>query len=79
MKKKVVFVINYFYPDFASTGQLMTELCLKLQDKFDITVIATQPGYAGEDVKSMKTFEEDKLENIKIIRVRVPKVDKNQK
>lgn len=79
MKKKVVFVINYFYPDFASTGQLMTELCLNLQDKFDITVIAAQPGYAGEDVKSMKIFEEDKLENIKIIRVRVPKVDKKSK
>lgn len=79
MKKKIVFVINYFYPDFASTGQLMTELCLELQDKFDITVIAAQPGYAGEDIKTKKIIEEDKLENIKIVRVRVPKVDKKSK
>ncbi|KAA0764912.1 glycosyltransferase family 4 protein [Bacillus sp. SH5-2] len=79
MKKKIVFVINYFYPDFASTGQLMTELCLELQDKFDITVIAAQPGYAGEDIKTKKIFEEDKLENINIVRVRVPKVDKKSK
>ena len=46
--KKITFVINYFYPDLASTGQLMTELCLDLQNDFDITVIAAQPGYAGE-------------------------------
>ncbi|MEJ9114306.1 glycosyltransferase family 4 protein [Bacillus paramobilis] len=79
MKKKIVFVINYFYPDFASTGQLMTELCLELQDKFDITVIAAQPGYAGEAIKTKKIFEEDKLEKINIVRVRVPKVDKKSK
>lgn len=47
MKPKIVFVINYFYPDYASTGQLLTELCLHLQNDFQITVIASQPGYSG--------------------------------
>lgn len=79
MKKKITFVINYFYPDFASTGQLMTELCLDLQHDFDITVIAAQPGYAGEEVKSNRIFETDYLENIKVIRIRLPKVDKTSK
>lgn len=78
-KKKIAFVINYFYPDFASTGQLLTELCLNLQDDFDITVIAAQPGYAGEDTQKTKLFEEDYLENIKVIRIRLPKVDKTSK
>lgn len=78
-KKKIVFVINYFYPDLASTGQLMTELCKDLQRDFDITVIAAQPGYAGEITKSNKRFEVDKLENIKIVRIRLPKVDKSSK
>jgi colanic acid biosynthesis glycosyl transferase WcaI len=78
-KKKVTFVINYFYPDLASTGQLMTELCLDLQHDFDITVIAAQPGYAGEEVKANKIFEIDYLENIKVIRLRLPKVDKASK
>ncbi|WP_368895323.1 glycosyltransferase family 4 protein [Priestia megaterium] len=78
-KKKIVFVINYFYPDFASTGQLLTELCLDLQNDFDITVIAAQPGYAGENIKKNKLFEENKLENIKVIRIRLPKVDKTSK
>ncbi|MGJ7035735.1 glycosyltransferase family 4 protein [Anoxybacillus eryuanensis] len=78
-KKKITFVINYFYPDLASTGQLMTELCLDLQNDFDITVIAAQPGYAGEEVKSNQVFETDYLENIKVIRIRLPKVDKTSK
>ncbi|WP_195695123.1 glycosyltransferase family 4 protein [Priestia megaterium] len=78
-KKKIAFVINYFYPDFASTGQLLTELCLDLQNDFDITVIAAQPGYAGEDTQKTKLFEEDYLENIKVIRISLPKVDKTSK
>lgn len=77
--KKIVFVINYFYPDYASTGQLLTELCLDLQNEFDITVIAAQPGYSGEGVKKQKKFEMDTLENLKIIRISLPKVNKNSK
>ncbi|MDN4523953.1 glycosyltransferase family 4 protein [Fictibacillus fluitans] len=78
-KKKIVFVINYFYPDFASTGQLMTELCMSLQQEFNITVIAAQPGYAGEDIKSTKKFEVEQMEKMKIIRIKLPKVDKTSK
>lgn len=77
--KKIICVVNYFYPDVASTGQLMTELCMDMQNDFDITVIAAQPGYAGEDSKISKLFEEDYLGNIKIIRIRLPKVNKSSK
>lgn len=78
--KKIVFVINYFYPDLASTGQLMTDLCFDLRRDFNITVIASQPGYAGEriDIKT-KLFEVEQLDNLKIIRIRLPKVDKRSK
>ncbi|UXH43197.1 glycosyltransferase family 4 protein [Rossellomorea vietnamensis] len=78
-KKKIVFVINYFYPDLASTGQLLTELCLNLQKDFEITVIAAQPGYAGEYSNTSKIFAKDKLENIRVIRLRLPNVDKTSK
>ncbi|MFJ8265539.1 glycosyltransferase family 4 protein [Peribacillus asahii] len=78
-KKKIVFIINYFYPDLASTGQLMTELCLDLQEDFDITVIAAQPGYAGERVKVTKIFDEEFWENIKVIRIKLPEVNKISK
>lgn len=78
-KKKLIFVINYFYPDLAATSQLMTELTVSLQKDFDITVIAAQPGYAGEKHESQKLFEEDYLERIKIIRIKLPEVDKTSK
>lgn len=78
-KKKITFVINYFYPDLASTGQLMTELCSTLQEDFNITVIAAQPGYAGERKKSNKIFESDKFESMKVIRLKLPEVNKSSK
>lgn len=78
-KKKISFVINYFYPDLASTAQIMTELTSHIQDDFDITVIAAQPGYAGERKSVKKLFEEDYLENMKVIRIKLPEVDKNSK
>jgi colanic acid biosynthesis glycosyl transferase WcaI len=77
--KKIIFVINYFYPDLASTGQLMTELCQDLQHDFDITVIAAQPGYAGEKVKTTEKFEFGQMENMRIIRIQLPEVDKTSK
>lgn len=80
MKKKIVFVVNYFYPDYASTGQLMTELCESLSDEFSITVIAAQPGYSEETrMKSSKIIETETWQNIKVIRVFVPIVNKNSK
>lgn len=79
MKPKIVFVINYFYPDYASTGQLLTELCLYLQHDFDITVIAEcPPGYGGEAAAKGR-YITDHLENIKVIRIRLPEVDKQSK
>ncbi|OXM13114.1 glycosyltransferase family 4 protein [Paenibacillus herberti] len=80
-KPHIVFVINYFYPDYASTGQLLTELCLHLQHDFWITVIAAQPGYAGEksETKDEPRYTEDSLEGIRILRIRLPEVDKRSK
>lgn len=80
MKKKIVFVINYFYPDPASTGQLLTELCLSLQHDFRITVIAAQPGTdAGGRSDTSQLFEEGFLQNIRVVRLRLPEVDKSSK
>lgn len=81
MKKKIVFVINYFYPDYASTGQLMTELCLYLKNDFQITVIAAQPGYSQDTYagKSKKKIETEHWNGMKIIRVDLPQVNKRSK
>lgn len=79
MKRNIVFVINYFYPDYASTGQLLTELCLHVQNEFNVTVIAAQTESQNAIKKKNKLFMEDRLENVKIIRIRLPKLDKQSK
>lgn len=79
MKPKIVFVINYFYPDYASTGQLLTELCLHIQNDFQITVIAAQPEEDMIQSDTKARFLKDRLENIDIIRIRLPKQNKRNK
>ena len=78
-KKKIVFVINYFYPDVASTAQLMTDLASDLQDEFDITVVAAQPGYAGEQERVKDMIETGKYGNVKVKRLKLPIVNKLSK
>lgn len=81
MNKRLLVYAHYFYPDVASTGQILTELCQGLQKKFDITVISVVPSYDGkvaEQYKGKRLFE-DIYENIKIVRVRVPEFDKKNK
>ncbi len=51
-KKKMLVYAHYFYPDVASTGQILTELCDGLKENFDITVICVVPSYSGRrDIK----------------------------
>ena len=79
--KKIVFVINYFHPDYASTGQLMTELCMHIKDDFEITVIASHPGYSKDmySGKSKQKIETEYWNGMKIVRVQLPQVNKRSK
>ena len=81
MRKKVLVYAHYFYPDVASTGQILTELCLSIKDEFDITVICTVPSYTGkvDDKYKSKRLYIENFENINIYRVRVPEFDKSNK
>lgn len=81
MKKKLLIYAHYFYPDVASTGQILTELCEGMTDTFDITVICVVPSYSGtidEKYKTKRIYKEEH-NGIKIIRVRVPKFQKSNK
>lgn len=81
MKKKVLIYAHYFYPDVASTGQILTELCEGLQDDFQITVICVVPSYTGKiepEYKKRLLFME-KHHNVNVIRVRVSEFDKSSK
>lgn len=80
-KKKILVLAHYFYPDVASTGQILTELCEKLQDKFDVTVVCAVPSYTGkiEEKYKKQTLYFEKYQNINVIRVKVSEFDKSNK
>jgi len=80
-KKKILVYAHYFYPDVASTSQILTELFEGLQNQFDITVICVVPSYDGkvDEQYRRKRISKDKYENIQVMRVRVPEFDKKNK
>ncbi|UZW14940.1 glycosyltransferase family 4 protein [Clostridium pasteurianum] len=80
-KKKLLVIPHYFYPDVASTGQLVTELCEELQKEFSITVICPVPSYTGVIDKKYKNkrFYFEKYMDVNVIRVRVPEFIKGKK
>lgn len=80
MKKLLVYA-HYYYPDVASTGQILTELCENLVDTFDVTVICTVPSYTGKidsKYKDKKYYKED-INGVHVVRVNVPEFDKSNK
>ena len=80
MEKMLVYA-HYYYPDVASTGQILTELYEGLKNTFDITVVCTVPSYTGviEDKYKTKKYYEENINGVKVIRVRVPEFTKSNK
>ena len=81
MKRKLLVYAHYFYPDVASTGQILTELCEGLKEEFEITVICVVPSYDGkveEKYKKNRIHIED-FKGMKLMRVRVPEFQKKNK
>ncbi|MEM4385668.1 MAG: glycosyltransferase family 4 protein [Candidatus Anstonellales archaeon] len=69
--KKVLFIVNSFYPDITATSQLLSELVFSLKDDFNITVLAgNHTSYKHED---------NYINGVRVIRVSVPRVDKSNK
>jgi len=81
MKRKLLVYAHYFYPDVASTGQILTELCVGLNEEFDITVICVVPSYDGkvEEKYTKKRIHSEGYKGMKLIRVRVPEFQKKNK
>jgi glycosyltransferase involved in cell wall biosynthesis len=80
--KSVLFIVHYFYPDYASTGQIMTELCRELQKDFNISVISVVPGYTQSLQQNQykgKSITYEKFENIDVVRVNATRLDKKKK
>ncbi|WP_294398392.1 glycosyltransferase family 4 protein [uncultured Clostridium sp.] len=80
-KKKLLVYAHYYYPDVASTGQILTELCEGMKDTFDITVICVVPSYIGkiEEKYKIKRIYKENINEINVVRVRVPEFQKSNK
>lgn len=80
-KKKLLVYAHYYYPDVASTGQILTELCEGMKDTFDITVICVVPSYTGkiEEKYKIKRIYKENINEINVVRVRVPEFQKSNK
>jgi glycosyltransferase involved in cell wall biosynthesis len=72
-EKEYVLITEYFHPDTASTGQLMTDLAVGLQERgLDMTVFTGQPNYhSGENEKQPRISTH---ENVFVKRIRAPQV-----
>ena len=75
-KGRIRILSQYFYPDVASTGQLLTELSLGLKhNDVSVSVITAKPSYAGKLNASKKEI----FNSIHIRRVKTTRLNKNTK
>lgn len=71
--REVALVSEYFHPDSASTGQLMTDLAVGLQDRgLDVTAYTSQPNYhgGGNDRRPASST----YEGVRVERIRAPQL-----
>ena len=68
-----VLITEYFHPDTASTGQLMTDLAVGLEERgLDMTVYTGQPNYhSGKNEKQPRTSTH---QNVLVKRIRAPQI-----
>ncbi len=78
-KKNLLIYAHYYYPDVASTGQILTELAEGLRDSFRITVICTVPSYTGKISRYYRKhkYYYENINGINVLRIRVPEFRKN--
>jgi glycosyltransferase involved in cell wall biosynthesis len=71
--REYVLVTEYFHPDTASTGQLMTDLAVGLQERgLNMTVLTGQPNYhSGENEKQPYVSTH---EGVEVKRIRAPQI-----
>lgn len=80
-KKHLLIYAHYYYPDVASTGQILTELAEGILNTFKVTVICVVPSYTGEideEYKAKKYYFEC-INGVDVIRIKVPEFSKENK
>ena len=81
MKKNLIIFAHYYVPDVAATAQILQELAEGLVKDFHVTIICTVPSYGGRINESYrkKHIYEDQINGIRVLRLSVPRFDKNNK
>lgn len=73
---RITIVTEYFYPEEASTAQLLTSLATGLQGDFDVSVLTGRPNYhPGDETESVPTREQHK--GVSIERLPATRLDKD--
>lgn len=78
-RKNLLVYAHYYYPDVASTGQILTELAEGLNDSFNTTVICTVPSYTGKISRHYRKHQYfyENINGVNVLRIRVPEFRKN--
>lgn len=81
MKKRVLIYAHYYYPDVASTAQLLKEQAEGMTAEFDVTVICVVPSYDGhvDETYKKKKYYFEEINGVHVVRVRVPEFSKTNK
>src|SRR5262245_11173983 len=73
MKPNLLIVNQYYAPDFASTGQLLTQLTQSLAQDFSITMITTFPSYSYDDATNKRRWwqiaRSEQLQGVRVLRL----------
>lgn len=71
--KKLTVLTQYFYPDVATTGQLLTELCVSLAAHgYDVDVVTAYPTYQRTHAPAAEEYR-----GVRIRRIPSTRLDKN--
>ena len=76
-KQSITILTEYFYPEEASTAQLLTELTTGLTDAFDVSVVTAYPYYHDED-RERSVPRRETHDGVDVHRVRSTRFDKDR-
>ena len=81
VKKNLLIIAHYYYPDVASTGQILKDIADGVSDTFNVSILCTVPSYIGkiDDTHKSRSIYVEYVNGIRLCRVRVSEFDKNNK
>ena len=80
-KPHLLVYAHYYYPDTASTGQIIQDVAEGMLDTFCVTVICVVPSYLGriEDKWKTQKYYVENFKGVDVVRVAVPEFTKSSK